>query len=458
MISDFLEIPGRRPRLTIAAICLLFITAYGVAAATRRAPGGRLLFGDAVHYYVYLRSMTFDRDLRFQNEYMALYRLRSAAEGPDWLTIPTETGHVRNYMAIGPALYWAPLYLLVCAGARMGQILGGNYTFDGFEPVFQASVAASGIVCAAVGAWRAFWCARLFFGSELAIWSVLAIWFGTSAIYYSLVSPAYSHAVSMLIVSALWLEWARRRGERRAQRYVRFGLLAGLAALVRWQDGIFIVLPFVELVVGRIRERGSARPRLPDFAIAAAVTSSCALLAFTPQLVAWRILYGHWLLVPQGSGFMNWRHPELWNVLFSQWHGLISWTPLVAIALAGLPLLYRRDRILGAAAVVTLVAAWYVNAAVADWWAGEAFGARRFVSCFPVFVLLLAAVFERLRDWPIPVAAFVVLGPPIFNVLLLLQYELFMHGFPGVPYPGGWYGLWLARFVTPLQLVGRLMS
>jgi hypothetical protein len=94
-----------------------------------------------------------------------------------------------------------------------------------------------------------------------------------------------------------------------------------------------------------------------------------------------------------------------------------------------------------------------VNAAVADWWAGEAFGARRFLSCFPVFVLGLAALFERWRERVHVMAAIaaVFIG---LTFLLLVQYQAFMHGLRDVvPYPKGFDGLYLARFRAPFDLL-----
>jgi hypothetical protein len=39
------------------------------------------------------------------------------------------------------------------------------------------------------------------------------------------------------------------------------------------------------------------------------------------------------------------------------------------------------------------------------------------------------------------------------NGLLLLQYETFMKGLRDIaPYPGGLYGLWIARFIVPVDL------
>jgi hypothetical protein len=109
-------------------------------------------------------------------------------------------------------------------------------------------------------------------------------------------------------------------------------------------------------------------------------------------------------------------------------------------------------------AAVVLLASWYANAAVADWWAGEAFGARRFVSCFPLFVLGLAAVMDRWRERPMALAAGAAVAVGM-NGLLLFQYQVFMKGWRDVaPYPKGPWNLWVERFLVPARVVARLLG
>ncbi len=182
-----------------------------------------------------------------------------------------------------------------------------------------------------------------------------------------------------------------------------------------------------------------------------AASTAGAFVAVLPQMWAWMILYGQPVVVPQGAGFMEWASPDFLAVLFSKMHGLISWTPVVALALAGIPLIYRRDPILSVACAAAFLLAWYANAAVADWWAGEAYGARRLVSCFPIFTLGLAACADGLSErpaWLLGIAA-VFIG---LNFLLLAQYQAFMHGIRDtLVYPTG------ALFV-PIDLVKWLSS
>ena len=447
MMSRVDGIVAERTGLIVVAVAVLFAAAYSTSLVVNPKPDGRIVIGDALHHYVQLRSAVFDRDLHFRNEYVRMYRLTGAGPGVEWVYEPTATGYVRNLMPVGPALLWAPLFLAIGAVVWCGQFVGWQYPLDGYGRLFQAAAGLSGIAAAALGVWFSFQAAAAVTGRRAAAWSALVIWLASSAVYYSVISPTYSHAASLLTTGAWWWYYVRTRTRTDLPRYLVLGALAGLAALMRWQDALILAVPLAEIAV-RLR-RGMAAG-----AAAARILGcvSAALAAFTPQMIVWQTLYGQPLAIPQGGGFMRWGQPALLSVLFSDWHGLFTWTPVVAVAVAGLYALRRRDTLLLSGAAIFLALSWYVNAAAADWWAGEAFGARRFVSCVPVFTLALAAL---IAAWsPRPAALVTVCGAAIAHTfLLLLQYQAFMHGLRDVvPYPRGAYNLWLARFEAPLDL------
>ncbi|MGE5357697.1 MAG: hypothetical protein ACM3NQ_01680 [Bacteroidales bacterium] len=453
--SAWLAWPERSPGRAVALVAVVFLGAYLASLIWLPKPNGRIVLGDAVHYYVYLRSAVFDRDLEFQDEYERIY-------GPEvkgnyataWIYEKTRTGHTRNLMSVGPAIVWAPLYLATTGAVAAANALGAHYPFDGYGRLFQASAGVSGIVAASVGAWLAFLWARRVYNARVAIWATLSVWLASSAVYYSAISPTYSHAASMLTASLFCWAWGTSLGRHTARRYALVGLLGGITALVRWQDAIFLAAPVLEIAWQGIADRGPIARRTVRAATHLAACAVGALVGLLPQLAVWTVVYGSPLLVPQGAGFMQWRSPALLAVLFSQ-HGLISWTPIVALSLVGCVLLWRTNRLVGAVTAVILAGEWYANGAVIDWWAGEAFGARRFVSCLPLFVLGLAALYDRLphRRW---VRALTIAAISL-NVLLLLQYQVFLKGLRDVaPYPEGVYGLWLARFVVPFELAAKL--
>jgi hypothetical protein len=450
--------PARRPGWTVLLLAALFAAAYAASLVLLRKPDGRIVVGDAVHYYVYVRSLVFDRDLHFQNEYQRLYRVDSPGPETDWIFTPLPSGYIRNMMPIGPALVSLPLYLLTGLGAWILSGLGIGGPIDGFGRAFQASAGFSGIAAASLGAWIAFQTARRVFDPFVAVWATLVVWLGSSALYYSLVSPTYSHASSMLATSLVVYVWHRTAATQTWRRYALLGGAVGLAALVRWQDAVFFILPAADVLRHVWASDGATRVRWSRALAWLGASGAAAVLVFVPQLLAWQTIYGQPLLVPQGSGFMQWTSPHLLEVLFSDLHGLFSWTPVIAFAVAGLCLFGTHDRRTGVPLVAVLLVSWYANAAVADWWAGEAFGARRFVSCFPLFVLGLGAVIGRWRGRT--EAAALAGGVLVLaNLLLLLQYQVFLKGWRDLaPYPAGFWDLWIARFVVPLRIVERLFG
>ena len=447
IMQRLLHLPERYPARIIAACTLAFLMAYGSSLIWLPKPDGRILVGDALHHYVQLRSLVFDGDLRFTNEYVRLYGLKGGEAGTEWVYGSTPTGYVRNMMPIGPALLWAPLFLCLAFGVWAASALGSTYPLDGYARLFQASAGLTGVLAAGLGTWLAYRAATTICSARAAIFSTLGLWLSSSAIYYSVISPTYSHAASMLAVSAFWFVWLRTLSSHQLSRYAMLGALCGAAALMRWQDALLLVVPCID-ATWHVRQSG-----IQKWLSRIAVCVLCAAIAFSPQMLVWATLYGAPLTIPQGGDFMRWGSPALVAVLFDDHHGLLSWTPIIALALAGFVPLIRRAPVVGVAAIVFFAASWYVNAAASDWWAGEAFGSRRFLSCFPIFVLAFAALLDRWRVSAASAAAIAAVFTGL-TFLLLLQYQMFMHGRRDIaPYPSGLDGLWFARFRVPFDLL-----
>jgi hypothetical protein len=179
-----------------------------------------------------------------------------------------------------------------------------------------------------------------------------------------------------------------------------------------------------------------------------------------PQMVAWRSIYGQFVVMPQGDSFMQWTKPALLQVLFSMRHGLFSWTPAVLLSVVGLRWLIRRDGSIGWPALVVVLLAIYVNASVNDWWAGEAFGARRFIGDTVLFALGLTAIFA-VGSWqrhPV-LLRWTAVALVAYNLLFLLQYQLVMRGFRQFgPYPGTVRQVLFDRLILPWHLLAAWLG
>src|SRR5688572_702110 len=104
----------------------------------------RLYSSDEVQYFSYLRSLWFDRDVSFDNEYRHFYE-RGVARTPDFeitfLELTTPAGRRLNFGTIGFAILLAPFYGLADIGTRLARAAGSEVAADGFSQPYVAAVA-----------------------------------------------------------------------------------------------------------------------------------------------------------------------------------------------------------------------------------------------------------------------------------------------------------------------------
>lgn len=368
-----------RARLTLVLLLLPTLQQFQFA-------GGRL-GGDGVMYYVYVRSLVKDLDLDFTNEYTH-YGLIERGD----LAIPTSTGRRRSIFAIGPGLLALPGFLLGEAAARIQAAIGSDADLSGYGPTHTNGVALGNLLYGFAALLLIHALLRRHFRETTALGATLLLW-GTSFLHWYMVQqPVMSHAASSFAAALVLLLWDRWRGATGGWRALALGLLLGLAMCVRWQNGVLLLLPGIDLLrTLRGRPRAAVLP-------AAALALGTLAGAF-PQLLAWRSLYGEYLLLdpPHGADFLRLGHPFLLETFFASRHGLLSWTPALWAGYLGFLPLLRRRRALAAPLLVPLLLMSYVNVCSGDWWAGGSFSNRRFDSLLPILALGLAAAIDALR-------------------------------------------------------------
>jgi hypothetical protein len=149
-------------------------------------------------------------------------------------------------------------------------------------------------------------------------------------------------------------------------------------------------------------------------------------ILFISQLIAYRVITGQFGPSKVVTGKFNWTSPNFLNVLFSPEHGLIPWTPVVAVALVGMVLFWRRDRLFAGALLIALLLQVYIAGSFLTWQSASSFGQRRFINSTVVFVLGAAALIswalaKGAPKWLVGgIAALFV----TWNAGLLMQYAL----------------------------------
>ena len=396
------------------------MAALGILLAVLCSHGERLT-SDGIDHYVYLRSLFVDHDLDLANDY-ALVSPRGESDAPE-----TPLGRTGNAHPIGPALVWAPFYALADLAARFT-----GASRDGLGPLYLNAVAVASILYGWLGLVLLYWTAQREASRSAALLATLGIGFGTFLYFYLTFAPTMAHAPAFGAAALfvwLWLG-ALPDGPRRA---AWLGAACGLLALLRWANVLIALLPLVE-ALPRLRRPKEWRLLLEE----AAAFGAAALLVFAPQMIVWWRLYGSPLTIPQGSAFLT-SAPAWDGVLFSPRHGLFSWSPVLYLGAAGLLVWLRRAPWRLAAIVVFALALTRVNAGVADWWAGAAFGGRRFDALLPLLGIGLALAFDGLaafvRGRPLAPAAVLLGGVVLWNVLLARHYRTGVWDYAGpVPF------------------------
>jgi len=117
-------------------------------------------------------------------------------------------------------------------------------------------------------------------------------------------------------------------------------------------------------------------------------------VAFTPQMLAWKAIYGHYLAVSPVGPQLFWAHPHLVDVVFASQNGLFATSPILYVAAIGLVIFARRRPAIGVPSLIVIAAMIYFNASIQDWWGSAGYGGRRFDGTLPLFVLGAAAAIE----------------------------------------------------------------
>ncbi|HVT03274.1 MAG TPA: hypothetical protein VHL58_07840 [Thermoanaerobaculia bacterium] len=355
---------------------LLILAAHLVTGFAFLSPGW--IRPDSVAVYSWLRSLLFDRDLLFFNEWSGYGMI---GNGFAWFKEITPTGALANHWWIGTSLLSAPFYCAALAMKRLFSVPG-----DGFSGIYPATLGWSSVLfaCGALVAAERVQ-AGLKIEPKARLFSLAAVWVGTPLFWYEYRFPLGTHAAGALTVGALtWLLWKASTDESNLIDGALIGLVLGLCIATRLQHFV-LALPVLYV----IWKRGLRR-------LVPAITAG-ATLPLAIQATAWQIVYGHPLgpLVRgsnlEGVTWMPFRTVAVAPVLFSSFHGLFIWSPVVALAVIGWFAAPREHRLLAMVLLLMFLGELVANSAFDRyWWGGMSFGARRFTDLAAPFAIGLA--------------------------------------------------------------------
>jgi hypothetical protein len=383
---------SRVVRRTEAALALAFLL-------TLPAVNTRIHASDEIENFAYLRSVWFDRDLSFDNEYRyfvdAGYTRRDDLAG--FIDATSETGLRPNYAPVGSSILWSPFYLIADIGVRLARAFGATTPADGFARPYLAAITIGSAVYGALAIALSIAVARRL--ASHAVSAALVIFIGTPLVFYMYAMPGMSHATSAFAVALFIWTWLRVRERWTTGGVAALAASGALMAMAREQDAALVAIPAIDYVWTRVRASGwTVTEGFRHLAVAATVF----LIGVLPQLAAYRLLNGRFGPARVIGDKMNWTAPYAAPVMFSPEHGWFVWTPLALLAIAGLAWLALSHRgavphvrWIGGLLLAAVAIEVYVTGSLRSWTLAGAFGQRRFTGISICLIAGLAVVFSR---------------------------------------------------------------
>ncbi len=360
-----------------------------------------LVHGDGVGYYAYLRAPIIQHNLRFEEDWrhanLGFVESRLSLDNQLHPDQYASTGYIGNLFTVGPAILWTPFFLLAHVTVLVADSFGGHIPADGFSLPYRVLVAFGSAFYGYCGLLLSYLLARKFLDPSWALLATLGVWVGSSLPVYMYFNPFWAHAHSAFVVALFLWYWDRTRPNRTVGQWLVLGLISGLLVDVYFVNGVFLLIPFVESILDYVKFLQSKDGAAVLHQFGANVLYLAAFgIMLLPTLITRKIIFGGmfrfgaYTILP-----WDWRAPYWRSVLFSSDHGMLTWTPLLGVALLGLFLPFPGGKRIKAYLALASAAFFYVISSYPYWDGLASFGNRFFISLTPVFVFGLALVLER---------------------------------------------------------------
>lgn len=360
-----------------------------------------IVHGDGVGYYAYARAPLIQHNLRFEQDWLhanlLFYQSRTLPNGQLSAAEYTETGYIGNLFSIGPAILWAPFLLAAHGIVLLCNAHGAHIAADGFSFPYLLAMALGTAIYGFLGLLLSYSLARKYVEERWAFLATLGIWGASSLPVYMYFNPSWSHAHSVFAVSLFLWYWERTRGSRTFWQWILLGLISGLMLDVYFANGVFLVLPLIESLVHYWDAW-----KTEDFSEAATVFAEnfcyllTVILCFLPTLITRYIIFGGFFRFGTYSDMQwEWSAPHWYSILWSSEHGILTWTPILVLAIIGLVFVPRRAKVLTSYLSAGAAAFFYLISCYPSWNGAASFGNRYFISLTTVFIFGLALLLQR---------------------------------------------------------------
>ncbi|NCG30828.1 MAG: hypothetical protein GWP27_10215 [Bacteroidetes bacterium] len=364
--------------------------------------------GDGYGYYSYLPGWFEHGDFYFE-----FFEELEDTEKPRYWLYPHGKGRAIPKMTMAMALYWMPFYL----GAKiLAPVLG--YPADGWSQPFQVAVWLAGIIALIIGLWSLWGVLYRRFSGFVSTLTILLILLGTNLLHYSLKESSMSHVYSFAMIAVFIAIWDKWRGKNNFSSLIWMAIVLAIITMIRPTNIIVGILPLSTLMSSLPHRRQLLQPK-------SLILPLISILIFLPQIILWYQVTGDLLYYSYPGEQFFWTDPNILKGLFSYRNGWLLYTPIMALAIVGVPMLRKIDKDLTWSITAIFLIHLYIVFSWWCWYYGDSLSIRPMIEIYPFLSIPLAAFIAwmiRKRTWLISLVLLFLGGCLFYNGVLHIQY------------------------------------
>lgn len=369
---------------------------------------GRVIASDVIDYYGYLPATFIFKDLGLDKA--------ETIEGGTFYTFRLPNGNNIFKMSMGMALAYLPFFVAGHFGAHFF-----DYPVDGFSEPYRLALLLGGLLYFSMGMLFLRKILKRTFPEKISALTLIAVGLGTNLFYYASDEGTMSHVYSFALITVFLWHTIRWHENPSALRLLFIGILAGWITLIR-PSNIIILLIFLLYGVwswATLRDKIISYFRKFDWFM---LMFGGFLLPWVPQFL-YNIYFTDQLLFysynDEGFFFNN---PQIIDGLFSFRKGWLIYTPLMAFAIAGLPVLFRKHKELAWPLAIYTSVNMFIIFSWWCWWYGGSYGQRPMIDSYGLMAIPMAYMFQwALSGHKLKIAGFTI---AIFLLVGLNQFQI----------------------------------
>lgn len=313
--------------------------------------------------------------------------------------VKTATGKRAIVTTMGLSFAYLPFFLIAHIITPFTE-----FEADGYSLPYKFALMMSCLVYLIVGLIFLKKILERYFNQYITSLTIFSIAIGTNLLLYTTHHDApMSHVFNFALINIFLYYVIKWHEKKTYKNTIIIGLVSGLIALIR-PTNILILLILFFYNIRSIKDIGH---RIVFFGKEYKKVLLMAFLFFVvwiPQLIYWKYISGHYFfftykeLLGEGFFFTN---PQITSLLFNYKKGWLLYTPIMIIALLGIPLLYFKMKQFFIAIIVYILIMIYVLASWWCWWYGGSFGMRSAIDFYGILAIPFAALLNYSFRWKI---------------------------------------------------------